>query len=224
MTAPLLLSLRVALFSLLLVVATGLPVAYFTARRARRSRKPLEGLILLPLTLPPTVLGYYLLTLFSPDTAFGTAYRALFGSDLVFSWQGAVLAASLGSWPLFVRQAQTALQAISHELEEVSWNLGATKWQTFRHVLLPLALPGVLAGVGLALARSLGDFGATLMVAGSIPGRTQTLSLAIYEAVMSNDRAAAAWMSLVLAGIGASAAIFVVLLAGRRLETRPDAP
>lgn len=220
-TPPLLLSLKVASFATLLVIAFGLPIAWFLARRAARSRPITEAVVLLPLMLPPTVVGYYLLSLISPTTAFGSAYRAVFGADIVFTIQAAIVAASVGSFPLFVRQAQTALHAIPVELEEVSRVFGCGKLQTFRLVLLPLAKAGLLAGLCLSFCRALGDFGATLMVAGNIPSKTQTLSLAVYDSLMAGETAFAGLIALLLAGFGVAASLAFTWLAKVQPDTRP---
>jgi molybdate transport system permease protein len=173
----------------------------------------LDALVLLPLMLPPTVVGYYLLVALAPGTPVGRAFAAAFGQDLVFTWQGAVLAAAVGSFPLLVRQAQTAFAGVPRELEEMAWLEGATRRQAFLTIVLPVAAPGVLAGIALGFARSLGDFGATLMVAGNIPGRTQTMSLAVYDAMTSGDAARAGILSLSLAAIGLGFAVAVSYLA-----------
>ncbi len=213
--SPLLLSLRIAFFSTLIVVITGLPTAVWIMRRSDRVRPFLESFVLLPLLLPPTVVGYYLLCLIAPGTAVGRAIHTVFNADLVFTWYGAVIAAGVGSFPLFVRQAQTALAAVPKEIEEVSLVFGCSRWQTFRHILLPLSKAGIVAGVCLGFCRALGDFGATLMVAGNTPGKTQTLSLAVWDSLMSGDSEAAGRMSFGLAAVGIIVTVCVGLLTQR---------
>jgi molybdate transport system permease protein len=197
--SPLWISLRVAFCATLFSTLLGLPVGYALAKRRVPGRAVWEGLILLPLVLPPTVLGYYLLTLLGQRSVPGRVLRSA-GIEIVFTWQGAVVAACAVSLPLLARGAQAAFAAIESEYLEVARTMGATEGQAFRYVLLPLALPGVLAGMALAFARALGDFGTTLMVAGDIPGLTRTMPLAVYSAVNAgNDRAALSFVLLLSA-------------------------
>ena len=184
---PLWLSLRVAFCATLLSLLIGVPFGWLLARRRLPARAVWEGASLLPLVLPPTVLGYYLLVAFGQRSLPGRGYHALTGSDLTFTWQGAVLAACIVSVPLLIRTVQLAFSAVDPELLEMARTLGATEWQAFRLVLLPLSRNGVVAGVGLAFARALGDYGATRMIGGDIPGATQTMPLAVYDAVYSGD-------------------------------------
>ena len=199
----------------LLSVLLGLPIAYMLARRRVWLRPLWEGFALLPLVLPPTVLGYYLLVALGRNSPLGRAYFALTGNDIVFTWQGAVIAASLVSIPLLIRSAQTAFAEIDRDLIDITRTLGATETQSIRYVLLPIAKRGIIAGIGLAFARSLGDFGATLMVAGDIPGTTRTMPLAVYDAVYSDDTRTAAVYVLLL-----SAVCFVFAFAASRLTSR----
>jgi molybdate transport system permease protein len=133
------------------------------------------------------VLGYYLLVLFGRRSRLGAAYHFLTHSDLVFTWQGAAIAAMIASLPLLLRATQAAFAEVDDDLIAAARTMGASEWQTARYVLLPLARRGLAAGIGLAFARALGDFGATLMVAGDIPGVTRTMPLAVYNAVYSGD-------------------------------------
>ena len=184
---PLWLSLRVATVATLLAFAGGVAIAYALANKAFKGREFVDALITLPLVLPPTVLGYYLLVLLGRDAWLGRAYERITGSPLVFTWQGAVVAALLHSAPLFVKTARAALESVDHNYERAARSLGASEWRLFWNVTLPLAWRSILAGAALCFARSLGDFGATLMVAGNIPGRTQTVAVAIYDAVESGN-------------------------------------
>jgi|SRR5579884_355093 len=185
--SPFFLSLKVAACATALSILVGVPIAYALARRRVPGRAAWEGVTLLPLVLPPTVLGYYLLVALGRRSPLGRAIHALTGGTVVFTWQGAALAACLVSIPLLIRTAQAAFASVEEELLAAARTMGASEWQAFRYVLLPLSRRGLIAGVGLAFARALGDFGATLMVAGDIPGVTRTMPLAVYDAVYAGD-------------------------------------
>ncbi len=190
--SPLWLSLRVAGWATVLSVALGLPISLLLAR-ARLPGRPLwEGVASLPLVLPPTVLGYAILVALGRRSAPGRWYEHLTGHPLVFSWQGAVVATCVASLPLFIGSARVALAAVDPDVVGAARADGADGWTVFRRILLPLARPGLVAGATLAFARALGDFGATLMVAGDTPGQTQTMPLALYDAVLSSDTHTAA--------------------------------
>ena len=176
---PLWLSLRVAFVSTAVAFVVGLWLAYILANREFRGKEVLDAAITLPLVLPPTVLGYYLLVLLAGNSPLGKLWENIFGSPLVFTWKAAVVAALLHSLPLLVKSARAALESVDRSFERAARNLGASEWRLFWRVTLPLARRSVLAAVALAFARSLGDFGVTLMVAGNIPGRTQTVAVAI---------------------------------------------
>ena len=169
--------------------------------------------VTLPLTLPPTVLGYYLLVAIGQHSPVGQAYQWLFRSPLVFTWQAAVLASTLHAIPLLVRTARAALLSVDHNLERAARNLGASEWRLFWRITLPLTRRSIIAATVLAFARSLGDFGTTLMIAGDIPGRTQTASIAIYDAVESGDTMTARVLVLVI-----SALTIVIVWLANRLE------
>jgi len=188
--APLWLSLRVSATATMLTLLVGLPLAYFLARRRHPVVNMLEAITHLPLVLPPTVLGYYLLVAFGQNSPLGRWLDQM-GIPLVFTWRGAVLAAWIVAMPLFLQTASAAFSMIDQELEDVARTLGETEWGIFWRITLPLAARGILGGTLLAFARSLGDFGTTLMVAGNIPGRTQTMAIAIYDAVQTGDQARA---------------------------------
>lgn len=185
--SPLFLSLKVAGWATVFSVLLGLPLALLLARVKFPGRSILEGVANLPLVLPPTVLGYALLVALGRQSAFGRLYEHVFSQPLVFTWQGAVVAACLASLPLFVGSARVALSTIDADIVGAARIDGASSFSVFRQILLPLARPGLLAGVTLAFARALGDFGATLMVAGDTPGLTQTMPLAIYDAVLTGE-------------------------------------
>ena len=184
---PLWLSLRVATITTFLVLSVGTLVAYLLSHKNFWGKNLLDTLITLPLVLPPTVLGYYLLVLVGRESPVGRVYEKLFGQPLVFTWEAAVVAAFLHSAPLFIKAARATLESVDYRYEWAAQSLGASEWKTFWHVTLPLAKRGLSALATLAFARSLGDFGATIMVAGNIPDSTQTLSVAIYDAVESGN-------------------------------------
>jgi len=210
---PLLLSLRVATIATVITTIVGVGGAYALARARFPGRGLLETIASLPIVLPPTVLGYYLLVALGRRSPIGRAWEAATGSPLVFTWQAAVIAASVASLPYCLRTATAAIRAIDPVYEEAARVAGLNGARLALTVTLPLASRGILAGVSLAFARALGDFGTTLMVAGNIPGRTQTLPIAVYDSVQSFDDATAATLAGVLAVVAVS-----VLLAVRRLE------
>lgn len=182
---PLLLSFRVALLATALALVVGVALAWALGRRRFIGRELLDALVTLPLVLPPTVLGYYLLVLLSLNSPVGRAIHATTGLQLVFTWKGAVLAAMVGALPLVVKTSRAAISTVSPQLEDAARTFGKSEWQIFWRITLPLSSRGIVAAAMLAFARSLGDFGATLMVAGNIPGRTQTAAIAIYDATQA---------------------------------------
>ena len=208
---PLWLSLRVAILSTALALAGGLWLAYILANRQFRGKDVLDAAITLPLVLPPTVLGYYLLVLIGRNSVIGKVWESVTGSPLVFTWKAAVIAALLHALPLLVKSTRAALESVDRNYERAARNLGAPEWKLFLRVSFPLARRSILAATALAFARSLGDFGVTLMVAGNIPGRTQTLAVAIYDAVESGNGTAARVMVLVISVI----ALAILSLASR---------
>lgn len=212
--APLLLSLEVASLATLLALVAGIACARALGRGQGWLHDIAEALLTLPLVLPPTVLGYYLLVLLGRQGAIGAWLHDRLGIDLIFTWQAAVIAAAVAAFPLILRAARAAFSDVDVQLEQAARSLGDSELRVFLRVSLPLAWRGVLAGALLAFARAMGEFGATLMVAGSLPGRTQTLSIAIYNAVMAgNDDEA---RTMVLASLIASVVTLVV--AARVLE------
>jgi len=194
---PLWLSLRVSLLATLLVFITGLPLAWLLARRDFWGKELLNGLTSLPLVLPPTVLGYYLLVVLGHQSSVGQWLDSI-GWPLVFTWRGAVVAASVASFPLMAQTARAGFEGVDRRLEEIARTLGRSNFAIFWRVTLPLSWPSLLAGAALTFARGLGDFGATLMVAGNIPERTQTASIYIYDLLQANRRAEAGTMALVV--------------------------
>ena len=194
---PLLLTLKVALLATVLATVFGVAIGKLLGRRRSLLRDTAESLLTLPLVLPPTVLGYYLLVVLGRRGTLGGWLQEHFGISLIFTWEGAVIAAAVAAFPLILRAARAAFAAVDPQVENAARTLGLGELKLFVRVTLPLAWRGVLAGALLALARTMGEFGATLMVAGSLPGRTQTLSLAIYDAVMAGDDARAQTLVLI---------------------------
>jgi molybdate transport system permease protein len=212
---PLWLSLRVAALSTFFSLALGLWLAYVLANRNFPGKEVIDALATLPLVLPPTVLGYYLLVVLGRESALGRVYESIFGRPLVFTWQAAVVAATIHAFPLLVKTARAALESVDRVYEKAARNLGASDWRVFWRVTLPLARRSIFAAAVLAFARALGDFGATLMVAGDIPHRTQTASIAIYDAVESGNTLLARTLVLIL-----SAAAMLIVYVANRLEHR----
>jgi molybdate transport system permease protein len=207
---PLLLSLKVAGWATVINLFLGVAAAFGLSRWRSSWRDLIDSILTLPLVLPPTVLGYYLLVLFGKRGPLG-AWLAQYGIELVFTWQGAVIASTVVAFPLVLKSARSAFEQVDHQLENAARVLGVSEAGVFFRVSLPLAARGITAGVLLAFARALGEFGATLMIAGNLPGRTQTLSVAIYEAVQAGDDNTAT--ALVL--ITSVTCVAVLLIAGR---------
>ena len=212
---PLLLSLKVAGLATLLNLVLGVAAAYGLSRWRSPLRDFIDSVLTLPLVLPPTVLGYYLLVLFGRRGALG-AWLERMGIELVFTWQGAVLASTVVAFPLVLKAARAAFESVDHQMEDAARVLGVSGAGVFFRVSLPLAMRGIMAGVLLAFARALGEFGATLMVAGNLPGRTQTLSVAIYEAVQAGDDGSAT----LLVVITSITCIVLLMVAGRLTPDR----
>jgi len=218
--SPLWLSLKVAGLASLLATVLGTAVGWVLARGRFPGRNLLDTLLTLPMVLPPTVLGYYLLVLLGQHGLLGS-WLASFGIRLIFSWQGAVLAATVVAFPLVFKPARAAFEAVDGHLEQAARVLGCSQLAVFWRVTLPLAWRGILAGVLLAFARALGEFGATLMVAGSIPGKTQTLSIAVYEAVQAGQDDAANLLVAVISLVCISVLLLASYLAPGRLGRQP---
>jgi molybdate transport system permease protein len=214
--APLWLSVRVASLATVLIVATGVPLAYLLARGRFPGKGLLAGLLVLPLVMPPTVLGYYLLQILGRRAWLGWWLEHRLGVILVFHWSGAVVASAVAAFPLFLLPARGAIEGVDPALEDVARMLGRRESSVFVSVTLPLAWRGIAAGAVLAFVRALGDFGATMMVAGNIPGRTQTAALAIYNAVEANEPGRAGWLSLWVSAVS----IVALWLIQRSLPTR----
>lgn len=188
---PLWLSLKVALTATTANFFIGTFLAYLLSRYDFFGKNLLDAIIMQPLIMPPTVLGYYLLVLLGRQSFIGRFLEDFLGITLVFTWQGAAFAAMVASLPLFIKPVRAAIESVSSHIEDSARILGKNEWQVFRHITFPLARGGIVAGTALAFARSLGEFGTTLMVAGNIPGKTQTVSIAIYDAVQAGNTATA---------------------------------
>ena len=215
----LLLSLKVAGWATLLNTVLGIGMGFLLARGRFWGREVLDTILTLPMVLPPTVLGYYLLVLLGRKGMLGSWLQAQFGINLIFTWQGAVIAAMVVTFPLVVKPARAAFEQVNPQLEQAARMLGLNEWSVFCRVSLPLAWRGILAGVLLAFARALGEFGATLMVAGSIPNQTQTLSIAVYEAVQAGQDDLANQLVLLISAV----CITILLLVGRLSKTQGQA-
>lgn len=216
---PLALSLQVAAWSTAINLVLGIAAGLLLARTRFPGRELLDALLTLPMVLPPTVLGYYLLVLIGKHGWLGAWLHEAFGLQLIFTLPGAVIAASIVAFPLVLKSARAAFEGVDPVLEQAARVLGLAPWAVFLRVTLPMAWRGILAGLLLAFARAMGEFGATLMVAGSIPGRTQTLSVAIYEAVQAGQDDVANLLVLVTS----LTCVAVLLLASRLLPGRVPA-
>jgi molybdate transport system permease protein len=211
---PLRLSLQVAALATAICLVLGVALAWLLARRQFWGRGVLSALVTLPLVLPPTVLGYYLLQVLGRRSLVGEFLEDAFGLRIVFAWEGAVIASTIVALPLMVLSARAAFEAVDPSLENTARTLGRTNLAVFFTVTLPLAWQGVAAGTALAFARSIGEFGATLMLAGNIPGRTQTMPIAIYDAWQSGDAALANSLVAILT----VTSVFSLLVIGRLLR------
>ena len=209
------LSVRLGAFTVLLL----LPLAVFVGRWLATTRvrgKPLvEAALALPLVLPPTVVGFYLLAAFSPRSWFGDLWRQVFGGTLVFTFEGLLIASVLINLPFAIQPAQRAFEAIGNDLREAAASCGMSWRRSLYRVELPLAWPGILTGMILAFAHTLGEFGVVLMVGGSIPGETRTIAIAIYDRVQAFDGAAAGQMAATLLVISMVAIATTFLLSQR---------
>lgn len=213
---PLGLSLQVAGWATLLNLVLGVAVGFALSRWRWPGRDVVDALLTLPMVMPPTVLGYYLLVLIGSQGVIGAWLLQHFGIRLIFTMPAAVIAATIVSFPLVFKAARAAFEQVDPQLEDAARTLGLGGAAVFFRITLPLAWRGILAGLLLAFARALGEFGATLMVAGSIPGRTQTLSIAVYEAVQAGQDHTAHF----LVGVTSLVCLAVLLSAGRLLPGR----
>jgi len=211
--SPVWISLATSITATVITLVVGLAAASWRDRKNGAGMALIDGIFILPLVLPPTVVGFFLLLLFGRNGPLGKLLLAL-GANVVFSWPATVIAAAVVSFPLIYLTARAALEQVDPQFLQAARTLGASEWRVFREVALPLAWPGVLAGTILAFARALGEFGATLMLAGNIPGKTATIPVAIYFAVEADDmNRAAEWCSI-------DVLISLVLLGGLYYWTR----
>jgi molybdate transport system permease protein len=211
---PLVLTLKVAGCATLIALLAGILAGFGVARSRSWLRELADAAFTLPMVLPPTVLGYYLLVVFGRRGWIGAWLEDHLGLRLVFTWQGAALAASIVAFPLVFKGARTAFESIDPHLEKAARSLGFSEWKVFMRVTLPLAWRGVLGGTMLAFARATGEFGATLMIAGNIPGKTQTLSIAIYDAVAGGRDEQAQFLVIIISLL----CVLVLLGAGMTLR------
>lgn len=212
-------SLKLAAITGLLLLPIGFALAYWLAFSESRARKPVEILTMLPLILPPTVLGLYLLMAFSrPPAPDGqTAWWHLIGLEgLAFRFEGLVVASLIANLPFMVQPMVRSLASIPQSLRETAWTCGLSRWQTLWKVELPLAWPGVVTGLALTAAHTLGEFGVVLMVGGNLPGETRTLSIAIYDRVQAFDLAGANQMAAVLLGISIATLAAILVLSRKQ--------
>jgi len=210
------LTLKVAGWATAINLLLGVGVGYAMARWRFPGRELVDAVLTLPMVMPPTVLGYYMLVLIGTQGPIGAWLLQHFGIRMIFTWQAAVIAATVVSFPLVFKSARAAFETVDPQLEDAARLLGIGEFAVFFRVSLPLAWRGVLAGLLLSFARALGEFGATLMVAGSIPGKTQTLSIAVYEAVQAGQDDTANF----LVAVTSLVCVSVLLSAGRLVPGR----
>lgn len=216
MFTPLWLTLKVALLATLFAGAAGIALGWWMARKRFAGHSLVDAALVLPMVLPPTVLGYYLIVLVGRNGVIGQWLDRWFGITLLFTWQGAVLAAAVVSLPLIYKAARAAFEETDGRFAQAARTLGAGEWEVFWRISLPLAVRGIGAGLALTFARAMGEFGATLMIAGNLPGRTQTLSVAVYAAVQAGDDRLALTLTLVISTV----CIVLLVLANRLLQAR----
>jgi molybdate transport system permease protein len=212
------LSLLVSLVATSIVVLLGTSLAFLLARRKFHGRELLDAFVTLPLVLPPTVTGYYLIVLLGRQGLIGKYLYQLTGWSVTFTWAGAVIAAAVMALPLMVKSARAAIESVNPQYEIASYTLGKSELETFVYITLPLASRGMLAGIVLSFARALGEFGATLMLAGNIPGKTQTMPLAIYETVVAGENRQAQLLALILTLVSIAAIYLTNKLTGGRMR------
>ena len=213
---PLWLTLKVALLATLIAGVCGIAVGRWMAQRRFAGHSVLDAMLVLPMVLPPTVLGYYLIVLIGRHGVIGQWLEHWFGIQLLFTWQGAVIAAAVVAFPLIYKAARAAFEDTDARFAQAARTLGASEWEVFLRIALPLATRGIAAGLALTFARAMGEFGATLMIAGNLPGKTQTLSVAVYTAVQAGDDPLALSLTLVISVL----CIALLVIASRLLQAR----
>lgn len=214
---PLFLSLKIAGIATCIVLVFGIFLARILARNNFPGKRILEAILMLPLVLPPTVVGFGLLYLFGKNGPVGSLLLHLFDYQIVFTWVGAVIAATVVSFPLMYQSASASFQNYDQNVENAALTMGASKFRVFWTISFPLAWPGLLAGLVLTFARALGEFGATLMIAGYIPNQTETIPLAIYFAVESGNTEAAIFWVISIVLIGFTAILWLNWWSGRNI-------
>ena len=214
------LSLELAAWTMVVLLPTGIALARFLAWRRFRGKPLLEGLLALPLVLPPTVLGYYLLVGLGAASPVGQAFQAAFGRSLVFTFEGLLVASIIFNLPFAIQPMQRAFESIPEDVRDAAACCGLSRWQSLARIELPLAWPGILSGMVMTFAHTLGEFGVVLMVGGSIPGETRTIAIAIYDSVQSFDNASAGVMSGVLLAMSLVAMAVVFATGTRRTDRR----
>ncbi len=218
-TFPIVLSLRVAALALLFVAPLGITLAVVQARHRYPGRSLIDALVLLPLVLPPSVIGYFLVLVFGRHGVGGRLFEDLFGIRFVFTSAGAVLAAGVVAFPIIVKTVQPSLEAVPKSLEDVARSLGLGPWDVLWRVTLPLAYRGLVAAIVLAFARAVGEFGATLMLAGHVHGRTNTMAIEIFTALQEGDETRAGFYVAILTLV-----TLVVVFGAGRSAARDPAP
>ena len=194
-------SVRLSLATMAVLLVVGIPIAYWVAFSTWRWKFLVESVVALPLVLPPTVLGFYILVSIGPSSPVGRAYEAIVGHGLPFTFEGLLVASVLYSLPFAVQPFSAAFASVNHSMLEVSWSLGVSRLATFRRVIVPLSIRGLVTGMVLSFAHTLGEFGVVLMIGGNRAGITRTVSVSIYDNVQALDYAAAAQTSAVLLAI-----------------------
>ena len=213
---PLWMTLRVAATATLIASVCGIALAYVLAKSSFPGRSVVEAVVTLPIVIPPTVMGYFLLTSLGANSTIGRAWENITGSAVVFTPTAAVIAATVAALPFVVRASRAAIEEVDERAEAVMRVAGHPEWKVALLVTLPLARRGIVAGVALAGARALGEFGATVMIAGNIPGRTQTLPIAVYDSVQAGNISDARNGSLLLAVIAVCALMTMTFLSRRK--------
>ena len=216
--SPLWISLKIALTATVFTFLVGLPAAWGVTR-LKRGRHIVDGILSVPLVLPPTVVGFLLLILFGKNSAFGSWLMSI-GINVIFTWQGAVIAAVVVSFPVMYRGIRGALEQVDPDLSSAARTLGMGEFKILIKVLLPMAWPGIAAATVLSFARALGEFGATIMIAGNLPGKTQTMSVAVYTAMQGGDKQLAMRWVLIIVAFSLTVLILMNYWTGRGFRKR----
>lgn len=209
-------SLKLAGATTAILLIGGLPLAYALSRTTWRGKSVIVALVTLPLVLPPTVLGFYLLLALGPQSPLGRGLNSLCGTTLPFTFSGLLIACVIGNLPFAVRPFLAAFESLDRRYVEAAWCLGASRWETFRSVTLPLCRSGILTGTVLTFSHCLGEFGVVLMVGGNIPGVTRTLSISIYDDVQALNYPAASWTAGVLVAVSFGVLLLVQSIGAHR--------